>query len=116
MSSMPKKPVNVTIDEEVLREIDHLAELRGESRSAVVERAIRAGLEAQREGLELVGSPVVGPVLTKLLESPKLHKMLADFVSANITEEEAQDMADKARGAREAGKKLRAERKNKKGR
>ena len=109
-----KKPITVTIDPEVLARVDRVAELRGESRSATIERITRNGIDDEEKFLDVMGGPVAGRVITALLGNPKLHGMLAKFVQEEMTAEQIDELAAKVPPLREAGLKHRQEKKEKK--
>lgn len=111
---MAKKPISFTIDEDLLARLDRVAELRGESRTDIIERAIRNDLPEQEAMLESVANPLRREFVDKVLASPQLLRAIANIVNEKLPED-WEERAAKARPAiRGAGEKIQAERKAKK--
>ena len=63
---MTRKPISITIDPDLLQRLDQVAERLGETRTAVIERAIRNDLKSQEEYLDSLSTPIGrgGPLRT----------------------------------------------------
>ncbi|MCA9305011.1 MAG: ribbon-helix-helix protein, CopG family [Phycisphaerales bacterium] len=111
---MAKKPISFTIDEDLLARLDRVAELRGETRTDVIERALRNDLPEQESMLESVANPLKREFVDRVLASPQLLRAIASVVNEKLPDD-FEERAAKARPAiRSAGEKIQAERKAKK--
>lgn len=114
MNMAAKERVTLTIDAEVLARIDQVADLREEARSVVVERILRNGIESEEKFLDIIADPVRGAIYRGLLESPELMHLIAKMAGEALTEAEVSRIKERAPGVLKAGKKVRAQRKERK--
>jgi len=91
-----RKPFSINLDEGLIAQYDELAELRQESRSAVIERVLRNGLEDERRFLRVMGNPIAGRLIEKILASPKLAEMIGRVVQEQVSPEELAEAQRKA--------------------
>ncbi|MFG0276309.1 MAG: ribbon-helix-helix domain-containing protein [Phycisphaerales bacterium] len=97
---MKKIPISVALDPQLVDEIDSIAESLGESRSAVVERVLRNGLQDERASIAALANPLVA----KLLDHPKFMSALAAVVGEELTVSEVETVGKKSKAAREKKK------------
>jgi len=103
-----RKPFSINLEADLIAQYDELAEVRQESRSAVIERVLRNGLEDERRFLRVMGSPVTGQLIEKILTSPKLAEMIGRVVQEEVSPEQLAEARQKAPKLREAAKKRRS--------
>lgn len=87
-----KSKVAITIDPDLLQRIDAVADLRGQSRSSVIERIIRNEIEAEEEFVEDMDSPVMQTILGVILNTPGVTETIARVVGNNMNKEQLAEM------------------------
>lgn len=108
-----RKSITITLDGQVLDRIDQLASHRHESRSAVIERICRNALPAEERAMDVMGSPIAGAALAKIMTSDQLLQTVARLVGEELTDEDAEAIREAAPRLREGGKRARAARRGK---
>ncbi len=109
-----KVRASITIDPEILAQIDEIAEITQESRSALIERFLLGGIEEQRKYLGYMDNPVTRVILQSLSANPVLIQKIACLVGENVTPDEAQAIKENSAKQAELAKKRAASRKKKK--
>lgn len=89
---MSKKAVTVTLSEDLLDRIDTVAESRGESRSGVVERLCRNGIDSEERFARLLGHPLGGVLLSRLANPDVMTSLLLRVVGENLSHEEQREI------------------------
>lgn len=90
--SSNKAKIAITIDPHLLQRIDAVADLRGQSRSAVIERVIRNEIDAEEEFVEDMESPVMQTILSVILNTPGVTETIAKVVGNNMNKEQLAEM------------------------
>lgn len=85
---MQKERITVTLDPEIVARIDRLAELRGQSRSKVMEGLLEVAVEECEKTLEMAASPIIGPIVQSIMDHPKLIAMIAKTIGEKLDPEE----------------------------
>ncbi|MCA9280714.1 MAG: ribbon-helix-helix protein, CopG family [Phycisphaeraceae bacterium] len=107
-----KERITVTVDPETLARLDEVARLRKESRSSVLDRIVRNGLDAEEELLGSFENPALRELQARMMESPRVLRALAALAREEMSDEQLQKIAEAGGTLREAGKTKRAERKS----
>jgi len=101
---MSKLKISITVSDDVLGRIDAVAEARGETRSYLIDRMLRSGVEAQEELLRDMENPVVRGFARLLASSPGVVKGLAKIGGRELTDEDWERLAEKIPGLVEGGR------------
>ena len=109
-----KVRASITIDPEILAQIDEIAEITQESRSALIERFLLNGIENQREYLGKMENPVSRIFMQQLSANPTLLQKIACLVGENMTIEEAHTIKEHTAKQAELAKQRVVDRKKKK--
>ena len=110
-----KERITITLDHDVLADIDHIAELRSESRSAVMERILRNGIEDENKFLDQLSNPIIRELTTRLAQSPQLIEAISRVVGEQVSQDDLDRYAEAGPRLKEAGRKRQSERKAKRG-
>jgi hypothetical protein len=89
-----KERITVTLDPALLERLDVIAEARGDSRSAVIERCVRYGLAEEERFLKVMENPVTRAVFEVLAESPMLMSSIATVVGDELSPGELEKIAE----------------------
>lgn len=111
---MQKERLSFTISPHIARQLEALADETGDSRSAIVERALEYHLREKESLLESMTNPVMRAFQAAVTSDPKVMKLIARMLSENLTDEEAQRIVDKAPTYREAGRQRKAAKRTRK--
>lgn len=103
-----KERVTITLDAKLLGRVDAIATAREDSRSAVLERIVRLGINEEEEFLGTLGSGVVGRVVEQLICHPEMYRMLSKLVGEKVTEADVQELRDMAGPHVRSAKRFRA--------
>ena len=95
--------VTMRLDADLMKRVDEIAERLGETRTHVVERAIKLGLPETERFLKALEHPVAGRAL-ELLMQPGVYSTLAKLAGEKLTPE---DLAE-SRAASEKVKRARS--------
>lgn len=109
----PKERLSFTIDPDIARKLDELADQLGESRSSIVEKAIEVYLREMDSLIESMTNPLMRALQSAMTSDPKVMRLMARMLSEHVTEEEAARIVDRAPFYREIGKRRQAEKKSK---
>lgn len=88
-SNANKVKIAITTDSDLLTQIDEIAEARGESRSALITKMLRVGVDEQRKLLKQMENPLYRAVLGAMTKSPELLQKMSELVCENMTLDEA---------------------------
>lgn len=105
-----RKPVTISLDPDLIAQVDRIAEIRGETRTAVIERSIRNNLPGEEKFLKLLGNPVARAVFDKVLSSPRLIEAISAVVHEDLAPGEVEALKAAQPRLSEAGKRVQAER------
>lgn len=83
-----KTRVTVAISEDLLRDIDRLADAQGRSRSDYMERCIRDQVRNESVTLKLLQDPVVGPAMVGAFSDPAVLRAMTDRVGEKLSDDE----------------------------
>lgn len=105
-----RKPVTISLDPDLIAQVDRIAEIRGETRTAVIERAIRNALPEEERFLRLLANPVARAVFDKVMSSPRLMEAIAAAVHEDLEPGEVEALRAAQPRLSAAGKRLQKER------
>lgn len=105
-----RKPVTISLDPDLIAHVDHIAQIRDETRTAVIERAIRNALPEEEKFLRLLSNPVARAVYDKVLSSPRLLEVIAAAVHEDLAPGEVEALKAAQPRMSAAGKRAQAER------
>lgn len=88
MRKQPKERITVTIDVELLAKVDGLAERRGETRSALVERVVGYAIDEYDEEMQRLESPLNQILVRAITKSPEALRLMARAVGNSMTKDE----------------------------
>lgn len=103
--------ITLTLDHELTKRIDAVAEARDESRSATIERMLRNSIEEEERFLGQVGTGIEGRIMALMLENPKLINSLSKLVGDELSEDQLKRLEEGGSGVVAAGKRYRSYRK-----
>lgn len=106
-----RKPVTISLDPDLIAQVDRIADYRGETRTAVIERAIRNALPGEERFIGILSNPLARAAFERVVGSPRFMEVIASIVSEDLAPGEAQAMADAVPRLSAAGKRRQAERK-----
>lgn len=109
-----KERLSFTISPHIARQLESLADETGDSRSSIVERALEHHLREKEALLESMTNPVMRAFQAAITTDPKVMRVVSRILMENITEEEAQRIAEKSPIYREAGRQRQAKKKSRK--
>jgi len=89
---MAKDFVGLRLPADVLERIDHLAELQETTRTAVMERCLRMGLDEEYLNMDMMSNPITGPVLKKLLQPGMARRVVEMLIGEKVNEERVQGL------------------------
>lgn len=112
---MSKRPISISIETDLLDRVDRLAELRGDTRTAVIERAIRNDIAEQEEFIESLANPVVRGVHKTLTSSPTLLRIIARLVDEDMSDGDIRALMERAPRDRKAGERIKADKRANRG-
>lgn len=105
-----RKPVTISLDPDLIAQVDRIAEIRGETRTAVIERSIRNNLPGEEKFLKLLGNPVARAVFDKVLSSPRLIEAISAVVHEDLAPGEVEALRAAQPRLSEAGRRVQSER------
>lgn len=95
----------VTIDPDLARRVDALAEIRGDSRSAMLERLVYRAIDIEEDYVNQMENPAVRLVTEVIVKHPGVLDLVAKLVGEKITDEQIaraqRDVPLQAKRARE---------------
>lgn len=110
---MSRTQISIKLDDDLLKRVDQLAESTGTNRTAVIEMAIKNDLPEQEAFQESMENPVIRAI-HKQLTTPAMLQIIAKMASKDVSQEEIEEVLDKAPRQREAGKLRQVEKKRNK--
>lgn len=94
MSEELKDRITITIDAELLRRVDAVADARAESRSAIIERIVKNEIVSEERFLKVLEVPVTRLIVEKIMGSPTIAGVIAEMVGNSMTQEERKALSD----------------------
>jgi hypothetical protein len=91
-----KLKITISVDPGLLRRIDAVAEVRGDSRSALMERMLFDSIEDQEEFLDRMEKPIPRAVVSALISSPVVMRAIASIAGKTLTDEELKRLQERA--------------------
>jgi hypothetical protein len=85
-------PVTITIERELLKIVDNLADAQNLTRSQFIERQIRNGIEQEKFSVAMMANPEVAKMLAKVFGSPEALRMVGAAVEAEVTEKHLEEV------------------------
>lgn len=101
---MTRRPISITLDEEMIARIDQLAADINVTRTAIIEQALKNDLPEQESFHESLENPLMRGIHKKLT-SPAILRTLAKLTQQDMTDEEIEQIVNKGPRQREAAKK-----------
>jgi hypothetical protein len=98
-----KIKVTMSLDAELLRRIDAVAELRDEKRSQAVERILKGEINSEEGYLRDMENPVLRGLHSALTSSPAAMRLLAKAVGEHLSAEDFERIQEVAPKHRKAG-------------
>jgi len=89
---MEKVFIGFRLPLDVLERIDHLAGLQETTRSAVIQRCLRMGLDEEHLNVDMMSNPITGPVLRKLLQPGMARRVIEMLIGEKVNEERVQGL------------------------
>lgn len=89
-----KAKIAVSIDADLARRIDAIADARDENRSQVVQRIIQDGIAEEEKFVHGMENPILRGLLETMTSSPKLLRTIAKIVGEEMDEEILADMQE----------------------
>jgi predicted transcriptional regulator len=109
---MARKPISITLDEDMIARIDRLAEDEGRTRTSVIERALRNDLPEQEKFNRTLENPLVREA-HKLVTSRAMLEFISMLAGENPSEEDIRRVLENAPKLREMGRQKQVEKKAK---
>lgn len=102
---MAKAVISFSIDADLLKQMDELADAKDISRSKFLERLVREEVQGGAQALKLLSDPKTGPAFLRLFGSPEFVQQMADALGDQLPENALPLFERKLRGAvKEVGK------------
>jgi len=83
-----KMVLSITIDPDLVRRVDELADSLGQSRSAFISRLVKEGVDSEGDAIRAFQHPVIGPALLKAFSDREVIKGIADVMGENLTDQQ----------------------------
>lgn len=103
MKEDSKERITITIDRIVLARVDGVADARGDSRSAVIERIVSNGIGSEERFLAMMEVPATRLIIEKIVGSPAIAGAIAQLVGESLSKEELKALNEEARKQAERG-------------
>lgn len=101
-----KAKFTISMDAELLRRLDRVAEAREDNRSEMIERIVHNAIAFEEQAVKLLlDNTILRETVVRLMESPRLLEVISKFVGDNISQEEVAATAENARRLRRVGQK-----------
>jgi len=97
---MAKIPITAKLDDDVAQRLDRVAEKTGESRSQLMERAIRVGLDEIEDTVSALETRFMGTILAFVAKNRSIMKLLAESDGESFDEQKFVDRAQKVLAVR----------------
>ena len=107
---MPRTQISIKLDEDLLGRIDQLAVDEGNTRTGVIERALRDAIPQQEWFNRTLENPLVRTLHKQLTSSPAVLKLLAMIVQEDMSEEDIQRLSTETGPRMRESAKARSER------
>lgn len=100
-----KDRISITIDPELLKRLRHVADLREQSVSAMIERIVRNEIDSEEEFVRDMESPVMRTIMSAMVNTPGVMEGMAKIIGQSLTPEEFNEMREGLKHQKELGKK-----------
>ncbi len=110
-----KERITISIDPDLLRQIDEICEKSGEPRSAMIERVLRWRVPEEQEALRDAENPVYRALIAAFKESPALLGMVAKIAGRTLTQDQIAQMQESTKEQLRRGKERQRPRKGRPG-
>lgn len=107
---MQKDRVTITLDPDLLARIDRLADLRGWSRSRMMERQFRTAVEEDERTMDHLASPIIEPIVQSIIDHPRLMATLVRLIGDKLSPDEYAKWVEAEPQVRRARDRVRDER------
>lgn len=102
---MSRTQISIKLDTDLLEKIDQFAEDIGVTRTSIIEQCIKNELPRQEENYRQLENPLVRAMHEKVT-SPTVLRLLAKLAQTDMSDEEIDEIVNKAPRQREAAKKI----------
>lgn len=100
---MARTQISIKIDDELLTRVDRLAEATGETRTSIIEQAVRQDISEQEWYHHSLENPIVRALHEKL-SSPSMLRRMMSLAGTEITEESVERVKNRGERSRVAAK------------
>ncbi|MEO1716948.1 MAG: ribbon-helix-helix domain-containing protein [Planctomycetota bacterium] len=101
---MPKTQTSIKIDSDLMARVDRLAKMRGESRTAVIERCLRNAVPELEQYFENMQNPAFRAAQQLITRNPKVLRAISAALLEELPQEEAERIARVAAADRQRAK------------
>ncbi len=95
---MPRSIISITIEPELLKRLDDLADAQGVARSQLIEKLISEGIEGEEMAVRALTNPVVMQAMVGAFRDPTVLRAMAVAVGQELSTEQLQ-LFQRAMGA-----------------
>ena len=81
-------PITITLDGELLGVVDNLADAQGLSRSQLITRMVRSGIDSEKVALGLFANPRATEILAKVFSDPAAFKAVGAAMGEEIQDKD----------------------------